>query len=144
MCIRDRDITEHKATQERMLFLAYYDALTELPQRALLQDRLEVAMAGARRRKEKVALLFLDLDRFKFINDTFGHTFGDIVLKEVAKRLKECTRESNTVARIGGDEFLILLCNLKDPADAAIAADRVMDAMNASFIHRGRSFSVGC
>jgi diguanylate cyclase (GGDEF)-like protein/PAS domain S-box-containing protein len=138
------DITEHKAAQERVQFLAYYDALTELPQRALLQDRLEIAMAGARRRNEKVALLFLDLDRFKAINDSFGHSFGDIVLKEVAKRLKECTRESNTVARIGGDEFLILLCNLKDPADAAIAADRVMDAMNASFNLQGRSFSVGC
>lgn len=138
------DITEHKAAHERVQFLAYYDALTELPQRALLQDRLEIAMAGARRRNEKVALLFLDLDRFKTINDSFGHPFGDIVLKEVAERLKECTRESNTVARIGGDEFLILLCNLKDPADAAIAADRVMTALNASFNLQGRSFSVGC
>jgi len=108
------DITEHKAAQERVQFLAYHDALTELPHRILLQNRMESAMADARRRNEKIALLFVDLDRFKSINDSFGHSFGDTLLKDVAKRLKKCTRESNTVARIGGDEFLILLCNLKD------------------------------
>ncbi len=137
------DINEHKAAQERMRFLAYYDALTELPHRALLQDRLENALAGARRTGEKVALLFLDLDRFKSINDSFGHTFGDIVLKEIARRLKECVRE-HTVARVGGDEFLILLGNLKDPADAAIAANRLMDAMEGSFTIQGRTINVGC
>jgi len=138
------DITEHKAAQERVQFLAFYDALTELPQRALLKDRLEIAMAGARRRHEKIALLFIDLDRFKAINDGFGHSFGDVVLKEIAKRLKGCTRESNTLARIGGDEFIIMLCNLKDPADAVLAADQVMEAMNASFTIQGRSVNVGC
>ena len=92
------DITEQKAAQERLKFLAFYDALTELPHRALLQDRLENALAGARRRDEKIALLFLDLDRFKAINDLFGHAFGDVVLKEIAKRLKECVRE-HTVAQ---------------------------------------------
>jgi diguanylate cyclase (GGDEF)-like protein/PAS domain S-box-containing protein len=138
------DITEHKAAQERMKFLAFYDALTELPHRALLQDRLDTALAGARRRGEKVALLFLDLDRFKAINDSFGHSFGDCVLKEIARRLKECTREHNTVARVGGDEFLILLSNVKDAADAAIAAERVFEAINAGFTVQGRSLSVGC
>jgi diguanylate cyclase (GGDEF)-like protein/PAS domain S-box-containing protein len=138
------DITEYKSAQERVQFLAYYDALTELPQRALLKDRLEIAMAGARRRREKVALLFIDLDRFKAINDAYGHSFGDIALKDIAKRLKGCTREANTLARIGGDEFLIVLCNLKDPAEAAIAADEVMEAMNANFTIQGRSVNVGC
>lgn len=137
------DITEQKAAQERMKFLAFYDALTELPHRALLQDRLENALAGARRRGEKIALLFLDLDRFKAINDSFGHAFGDLVLKDVAKRLKECVREQ-TVARVGGDEFLILMSNLKDPADAAIAAERVMNTMSESFTIQGRTLTVGC
>jgi diguanylate cyclase (GGDEF)-like protein/PAS domain S-box-containing protein len=138
------DITEYKAAAERIKFLAYYDALTELPQRALLQDRLEHALAAARRRHEKIALLFLDLDRFKSVNDSFGHSFGDIVLKAVSQRLKACAREQDTVARVGGDEFLILLSGVKDAADAAIAADRIMSAMNASIVLQGHSFSVGC
>jgi diguanylate cyclase (GGDEF)-like protein/PAS domain S-box-containing protein len=138
------DITEHKAAQERMQFLAYYDALTGLPHRSHLQDCLDIAMAGARRKCEKIALLFIDLDRFKTINDSFGHPFGDIVLKDVAKRLRKCTEEPNIVARIGGDEFLILLGNLKDPDEAAISANRVMDAMGEGFIVQGRSLSVGC
>ena len=138
------DITEQKAAQERVQFLAFYDALTELPQRALLKDRLAIAIAGAHRRREKVAVLFIELDRFKTINDAFGHSFGDIMLQEIAKRLKGCMRESNTVARIGGDEFVIVLCNLKDPTDAAIAADEVMEAMHASFTIQGRTVNVGC
>jgi len=139
-----RDITERKAAEERIQFLAYYDALTELPHRTLLMDRLDTALAGARRRGEKLALVFLDLDRFKAINDSFGHAFGDGVLKEVAKRLKRCTRQHNAVARVGGDEFLILLDNLTDAADAAIAADRVKHAMQANFTILGRSLHVGC
>jgi diguanylate cyclase (GGDEF)-like protein/PAS domain S-box-containing protein len=139
-----RDITDRKAAEERIQFLAYHDSLTELPDRVLLQDRLDNALAGARRRNEKLALLFLDLDRFKTINDSLGHAFGDRVLKEVAKRLKTCTRKSNTVARVGGDEFLIMLNSVKDAADAAIAAERIMGAMNTSFLVQGHSLSMGC
>ena len=139
-----RDITERKAAEERIQFLAYYDALTELPHRGLLQDRLDNALAGARRRGERVALLFLDLDRFKAVNDSFGHSFGDIALKKVAKRLKDCAGEHNTVARVGGDEFLVLLSSVTDAADAAIAAGKIMDAMNANFNVQGQSLSVGC
>ena len=103
------DVTARKVAEERVQFLAYYDALTGLPNRTLLQDRLATALAGARRRKDKVALLFLDLDRFKLINDSLGHSFGDLLLQEVAQRLKKWAREQDTVARLGGDEFLIVL-----------------------------------
>jgi diguanylate cyclase (GGDEF)-like protein/PAS domain S-box-containing protein len=138
------DITERKAAEERVQFLAYYDALTELPHRALLQDRLSTALADASRRKEMVALLFLDLDRFKFINDSFGHSFGDVVLKEIARRLKQCTRAQDTVARVGGDEFLIMLNRVHDAADAAVAAQHVMNAMSAEFQIQGRSLGMSC
>lgn len=138
------DITERKAAEERVQFLAYYDALTELPQRALLQDRFESALANARRNKQKVALLFLDLDRFKIINDSLGHSFGDIVLKEVAKRLKQCTRAQDTVARVGGDEFLIMLSHVEDASEAAVAAERVMQAMSAQFLIQGRALGMSC
>jgi diguanylate cyclase (GGDEF)-like protein/PAS domain S-box-containing protein len=138
------DITEHKAAEDRVKFLAYYDALTELPHRTLLQDRLENAIAGARRRGEKIALLFLDLDRFKTVNDLFGRSFGDIVLKEIAKRLKVCAGEHNTVARVGGDEFLVMLSCVEDAAEATIAAGQIIDAMGRSFEVLGRSISVGC
>jgi diguanylate cyclase (GGDEF)-like protein/PAS domain S-box-containing protein len=139
-----RDITEQKAAEERIQFLAYYDALTELPHRALLQDRMEIALADARRRGEKIAVMFLDLDQFKAINDLFGHAFGDILLKEVAKRIQNCGRERDTVARVGGDEFLILLGSIKDAADAAIAAQRIMTALNENFLIQGQSLNVNC
>jgi diguanylate cyclase (GGDEF)-like protein/PAS domain S-box-containing protein len=139
-----RDITDSKVSEERLQYLAYYDALTGLPNRTLLQDRLTKALASARRRKDKVALLFLDLDRFKDINDSLGHSVGDLVLKEVAERLKKWAREQDTVARLGGDEFLIVLTAVKDACDAAIAAERLMDAMIAEFVVRGHPLMVSC
>ena len=122
------DITDRKVAEERIQYLAYYDALTGLPNRTLLQDRLSKALASARRQKDKVALLFLDLDRFKNINDSLGHSVGDLLLQEVAERLKRWAREQDTVARLGGDEFLIVLTDVKDIPDAAVAAERLMDA----------------
>jgi diguanylate cyclase (GGDEF)-like protein/PAS domain S-box-containing protein len=139
-----RDITERKAAEERIQFLAYYDALTELPHRALLQDRMEIALADARRRGEKIAVMFLDLDQFKAINDLFGHAFGDILLKEVAKRIRSCGREQDTVARVGGDEFVLLVKGAKHAADAAIAAERLIAALKASFVIQGQSLYVSC
>jgi diguanylate cyclase (GGDEF)-like protein/PAS domain S-box-containing protein len=138
------DITERKVAQERVQYLAYYDALTELPNRTLLQDRLTKALASARRRKDKVALLFLDLDRFKDINDSLGHSVGDLVLKQVAERLKKWAREQDTAARVGGDEFLIVLTALKEAADAAVAAERLMNTMTAEFVVQGHSLGISC
>jgi diguanylate cyclase (GGDEF)-like protein/PAS domain S-box-containing protein len=139
-----RDITERKLAEERVQFLAYYDALTGLPNRTLLQDRLTKALAGARRHKHKVALLFLDLDRFKDINDSLGHPVGDLLLQEVAKRLKTWGREQDTVARLSGDEFLITLTHIKDVPDAAVAAERLMDTLTAGFVVQGHSLNVSC
>jgi diguanylate cyclase (GGDEF)-like protein/PAS domain S-box-containing protein len=138
------DITGRKVAEDRVQFLAYYDALTELPNRILLQDRLSKALAGARRRHDKVALLFLDLDRFKVINDSLGHPVGDLLLQEVAERLKRFAREQDTVARLGGDEFLIVLTAVKDVADSAVAAERLIHAMSAGFVVQGRSLSISC
>ena len=138
------DITDRKAAEERVQLLAYYDALTGLPNRTLLQDRLSQALASARRRKDKVALLFLDLDRFKIINDSLGHSVGDLLLKEVAERLKRWAREQDTVARLGGDEFLIVLTDVKDIPGAAVAAERLMDAMTAEFVVQGHLLRVSC
>jgi diguanylate cyclase (GGDEF)-like protein/PAS domain S-box-containing protein len=138
------DITDRKIAQERVQFLAYFDELTGLPNRTLLQDRLTTALAGARRRREKVALLFLDLDRFKLVNDSLGHPCGDLLLQNVAERLKGWARQQDTVARLGGDEFLIVLNSVKDVADAAVAAERLMGAMVAEFTLQGHSVSIGC
>lgn len=138
------DITERKRTEERVQFLAYYDALTELPNRALFKDRMLTAVAGARRRKEKLALLFMDIDRFKTINDSLGHAVGDLLLRSVAERIKGWARAQDTVARWGGDEFLILLTGLRDETDAAVAAERLMDAMHGEFTVQSHSLNVTC
>ena len=139
-----RDITDRKVAEERAQFLAYYDALTGLPNRLLLQDRLSNAIASARRRQDKVALLFLDLDRFKDINDSLGHSVGDLLLQEVAKRLKTWGREQDTVARLGGDEFLITLTHIKDVPNVAVACERLMDSMTGGFVVQGHSLNISC
>ena len=139
-----RDITERKIAEERVQFLAYYDALTGLPNRTLLEDRISKALASARRRKEGVAVLFLDLDRFKIINDTLGHSTGDALLQEVAARLKGWAREQDTVARVGGDEFVVLLTSIAQASDASVAAQRVISALTADFSVMGNSINVTC
>jgi diguanylate cyclase (GGDEF)-like protein len=138
------DITERKVAEERIQFLAYSDALTGLPNRRLLQDRLTQALAGAPRQKGRVALLFLDLDRFKHINDSLGHSVGDLLLQEVAERLKTWGRKQDTVARVGGDEFLIVLTELKDITDAAIAAERLLDGIIAEYSIQGHALNITC
>ena len=106
------DISEHVAAQERIRQLAYFDSLTHLPNRRLLQDRAEQALASAEREGKQVALLFVDLDHFKTINDSLGHSMGDRVLTEVSQRLQSCVRRMDTVARLGGDEFVVLLTDV--------------------------------
>lgn len=138
------DITDRKVAEEQIQFLAYYDSLTKLPNRGLLKDRLAQALATARRHKEKVAILFLDLDRFKDINDSLGHSFGDLLLQQVAERLRGLSRDEDTVARIGGDEFLILLSSLQSIEDASASAERILRAMEQDFVVEGQTFKVGC
>jgi diguanylate cyclase (GGDEF)-like protein/PAS domain S-box-containing protein len=138
------DITDRKVAESQVQYLAYYDSLTGLPNRSLLNDRLRSALAAARRHKEKAAILFLDLDRFKIINDSLGHSVGDLLLKEVATRLKDLSREEDTVSRIGGDEFLVVLPTIHDSVDAAVTAQRIAKGMDQEFIIDGRSFKVTC
>lgn len=127
------DITERKEAEERLLHVAHHDALTGLPNRTLLQDRLSQMLAQAKRTGRLVALLFLDLDRFKAINDSLGHVIGDKLLQAVAERLTGCVRESDTVARWGGDEFTIVLTNIHHPLNAAMIAKKILDALSMPF-----------
>lgn len=138
------DITDRKRTEQKVQLLAYYDALTGLPNRTLLQDRLTQAIAAARRAGSKVAALFIDLDRFKTVNDSLGHSFGDSLLQEVARRLMTVAREQDTVARIGGDEFVIVLTAVNDSADAAIAAQRIVNTLENEFVVQGRPLRISC
>jgi diguanylate cyclase (GGDEF)-like protein/PAS domain S-box-containing protein len=128
------DITERKKTEERIKNLAYFDVLTGLPNRRLLTDRLQVAVANAHRHGHQLAIMFLDLDLFKRINDTLGHGVGDQVLIETGKRLAHCVREGDTVARLGGDEFTVLLPELDHVEDAAKLAERVIAQVKQPFI----------
>jgi len=122
------DITEHKQTEEHMRHLAHYDALTNLPNRTLFNDRLGQALINAQRDNGKAAVMFLDLDRFKNINDTLGHGIGDLLLQEVAVRLTGCVRQGDTVSRLGGDEFVVLLPELNDEKDARLVAQKLLNA----------------
>jgi diguanylate cyclase (GGDEF)-like protein len=126
-----------KDVDEALRMLAQFDPLTGLANRVLLRDRIDGALARARRNKSFVALMFVDLDRFKSVNDSLGHDIGDALLKEVALRLRQCVREADTVARLGGDEFVVLLEGLKSRADAEPTARRVLQAMAQPFAAGG-------
>jgi diguanylate cyclase (GGDEF)-like protein/PAS domain S-box-containing protein len=141
------DITERKATEQQIEFLAHYDVLTKLPNRALFADRLKSALLAASRSEKNAALLFLDLDKFKTINDTMGHLAGDVLLQSVAERLKTCVRETDTICRQGGDEFLILLSVVGSRDDVENVAKKIIAAMENPHQILGQevvvSFSVG-
>jgi len=128
ICV-SRDVSERKRAEEQIEFQAYHDALTGLPNRRLFRDRLTVALAHARRLQSTLAVMFLDLDRFKYVNDTLGHSLGDEMLKAVAARLQAALREEDSIARMGGDEFTILLPELKTPEHAASVAQKLLDAV---------------
>jgi len=128
-----RDISERKRTEERLAYLAHFDTLTGLPNRDLLQDRLQQAVVHARRDKQQVGVLFIDLDRFKLVNDTLGHHLGDRLIAQVAERIAACLRAGDTVGRISGDEFAAVLSDLARPDDAALVARKILDSLDTPF-----------
>ena len=127
------DISERKAAEERIHQMAHYDRLTNLPNRALFSDRFRQALAKADRDKTRMALLFIDLDKFKPVNDTHGHNAGDMLLVETAKRLAGCVRGSDTVSRVGGDEFIVLLSTIEAEQNALMVAEKIRYALNQPF-----------
>jgi diguanylate cyclase (GGDEF)-like protein/PAS domain S-box-containing protein len=143
LCGISTDISERKDIEEHMQHMAQYDALTHLPNRALFTDRLQQAIAAAQRNSTRLALMFIDLDKFKPVNDTYGHAVGDLLLKDVALRIQECLRESDTVARIGGDEFIILLPVIEVEQDAARVGKKILAALNRPFELAGHRLKIG-
>ncbi|MBX9428668.1 EAL domain-containing protein [Ralstonia pseudosolanacearum] len=136
------DITQIREAQQRIRHLATHDTLTGLLNRCALEDRLEHALALARRNRSRVSVMFLDLDRFKNVNDTLGHQFGDQLLREVAARLQACAREADTVARLGGDEFVVMLESL-DGTGTRRVAERILAAIGAPFHIDGQELFLG-
>ncbi len=137
-----RDITQRKAFERELSRLAFTDTLTGLPNRALLRDRLTHALARAERQRGQVAVLFLDLDRFKVVNDSLGHASGDALLLEVANRINTCLRAGDTAARLGGDEFTVLLEDIVDEQQAVEVAERIAEALRLPVIVEGREVFV--
>ena len=127
------DVTEQRADAARIAFLAHHDQLTGLPNRILLADRLRVALAHSARNKVSCGLMFMDLDKFKLVNDTLGHAIGDELLIEVARRLRVSVRDSDTVARLGGDEFVVVLPALRSPEDAEVVAKKIKLSLGAPY-----------
>ena len=138
-----RDITERRRRDEKISHLAHHDALTGLPNRHLFEDRLDHALSQANREESTVALLFIDLDKFKPINDTLGHEAGDTVLKEIAQRLLNCSRVSDTVARVGGDEFVVILEPISHHDDAGRIAKSILEALTAPITKVAEDCHVG-
>jgi len=134
---------ERKRTEERLTYLAQYDHLTRLVNRSLFRDRLVQAMARSKRMHQPIGLMLLDLDRFKAVNDTFGHNIGDELLKAVSERFKACVREVDTVARIGGDEFAIILEGVTSELNILVVAKRVTESIATTFELQGHHISVG-
>ena len=136
------DITLRKVAEERIYHLAHYDILTNLPNRALFTDRLRQAIIKARRERTHLALMFVDLDKFKQVNDTLGHQAGDRLLMETAKRMKGCIRESDTAGRMGGDEFVVLLEDVEDEFDALMVAEKIQHALDQPFELAGHALRI--
>lgn len=136
------DITAEKDSEERLEYLAHYDQLTRLPNRILFNDRLQQALAQARRSREQVAIMFLDLDGFKAVNDSLGHNAGDLLLYKVANRLEKCLRQTDTVARFGGDEFTIVLPAIGDETDAIRIAEKIGEEVARPYDLDGHEASI--
>ena len=133
-----------RLSEEKHRWLAHYDMLTELPNRMLFSDRLKQAIRLAKRYNKKLAVMFLDLDKFKPVNDGFGHAVGDLMLKEVAYRMQQCVRESDTVCRIGGDEFVILIPEVADEDDPLQIAEKIRQSLNQPFALAGQQLHISC
>ena len=138
-----RDISDQIAAEEFINFQAYHDILTRLPNRALFKDRLSVAITQAHRNQEKLAVMFIDLDRFKVINDSLGHTMGDRLLQSVSQRLLSCVRKGDTLSRFGGDEFTILLPNIKNESTALQVAEKMLESIKTPFDIAGHEIYIG-
>jgi diguanylate cyclase (GGDEF)-like protein/PAS domain S-box-containing protein len=136
------DITEKKRANELIWKQANYDLLTQVPNRRLFQDRLQHGIKAAQRAQQSLSLLFIDLDNFKEINDQHGHNVGDAVLVEVASRLKQCVREADTVARMGGDEFTVILAQIKDAAYSAKIAENIIQKLAQAFVYEGQQLMI--
>jgi diguanylate cyclase (GGDEF)-like protein/PAS domain S-box-containing protein len=137
-----RDVTERKEVEEQVEYQAYHDSLTGLPNRRLFRDRLTIALAYARRMQRFLSVMFLDLDRFKYVNDTLGHSLGDEMLKAVATRLRAVLREEDSIARMGGDEFTVLLADLPRPDEAAKIAQKLLDTIAQTMVIEGHELFV--
>jgi diguanylate cyclase (GGDEF)-like protein/PAS domain S-box-containing protein len=138
-----RDISERKESEERIKRLAHHDSLTGLPNRNLLNDRISHALARVRRHGGRMAVLYVDLDKFKPVNDRLGHQAGDVVLKEVANRLNACIRSSDTVARVGGDEFVVVIEEIARLGEAAMVAHKIIDILALPIDYCGTACTIG-
>lgn len=138
------DITHMRENEDKIRHLAYYDVLTRLPNRRLLEDRIKLAIRHAHRETQQLAIMFIDLDHFKQVNDTLGHALGDELLLNVAARMTAKLREDDTLARLGGDEFIALLPNINGFSEATNVARRLIEAVSAPYSLQGHSFRIGC
>jgi diguanylate cyclase (GGDEF)-like protein/PAS domain S-box-containing protein len=138
-----RDVTERKLAEQHLEYLANFDSLTGLPNRRLFFDRMGRSILNAQREKYQVGLLYLDLDRFKEVNDSFGHAVGDLLLKETSLRLTQSLRLSDTAARMGGDEFTVILTKIVDAEDAAIVARRIIAGLAKPVVIEGHELTIG-
>jgi diguanylate cyclase (GGDEF)-like protein/PAS domain S-box-containing protein len=136
------DISERKAMEEEMRHMAQHDALTGLPNRTLVFDRLQRVLSLAKRNKSRIALIFLDLDQFKQINDTLGHEVGDLLLQEAARRMQGCVRESDTVGRLGGDEFVVILPEVEAERDVTLTAEKIRQQLEQPFLIVSRTLKI--
>ncbi|MBU2237193.1 MAG: diguanylate cyclase [Gammaproteobacteria bacterium] len=136
------DITERKEMEAQLLYAAGHDDLTDLPNRTLLLDRLQASLTLAEREQVGLSVLFIDIDGFKDINDGYGHAVGDLLLQQIAKRLGACVRKSDTVGRLGGDEFLIILNKVNNAESAALVAEKIRAALSEVFVVEGSTLSV--
>ena len=137
------DITDRKRAEETIRHMATHNALTDLPTARLFRDRLSMAMSLSRRNKSVAAVMFLDLDGFKAVNDTYGHDVGDALLQEVSKRLRSCVRQTDTVARTGADEFLLVMTDLRCAENVVPTAEKILQALAAPFSFQEIALSVG-